>query len=139
MINEELHQIINHLKESTKKTYIQTYNRLIKSQLFDRSVLNTGEEKIIENIKLITDNPNSRQALLNIAIMIKHANYKPHDKLIAFRDELKDDIEKHHEKKDIILNEELPEFKYLYTHMEEQFDTGKPSYIINFLLLNFCI
>lgn len=137
-MNDEFDPAINGAKENTYKQYRSVYNRLMKSQLFERNITTTGEDKIISNIKLMTDNPNTRQSLLNVCIVIKKYFNKPCDGLVKYRDDLKKDIEMHHKKKDEKLNDELPDYSVLSSWMEGLYDANEyHKYVLNYLLLNY--
>lgn len=61
----------NEMSANTKKTYQTSYNRLVNSGLFSKSITDTPNLEIIENIKSITDKAESRNALITICVRLK--------------------------------------------------------------------
>lgn len=138
----ELEEACQNLKETTKKQYRSCYNVLMYSGFFSRPITTTGEDMIIKilNLNNIAENPNTKQNLLNVCIVIKKHFGKPHDLLIDFRNKIKDEIQKHHEEQKKEINEMLPDYTKLYAWMETLYDTGDYlQFVINFLLLNYFV
>ena len=70
---------------NTIKAYTQQYKKLRK--LLEKDVIESSQDTIIDTVRR-AENPNSRQALLNIGILIRQANKYAIDKLIAYRTKL---------------------------------------------------
>lgn len=75
----------NEMSSNTKKTYQTSYNRLVNSGLFSKSITETPNLEIIENIKSITDKAESRNALITICVRLKKQADKSIIELEHFR------------------------------------------------------
>lgn len=75
----------NEMSINTKKTYQTSYNRLVNSGLFSKSITETPNLEIIENIKSITDKAESRNALITICVRLKKNAEKSIIELEHFR------------------------------------------------------
>ena len=124
------------LSKNTLKSYTQSYNKLMKSNLFTRNIETTAESVIIENIKKITDNPNTAASLLNVCIIIKKHSGKNFEELFYYRNKLKTAIEKHH--KEINDNLNLPTYGELTAYLDTLYKNNEHlKYVINYLLINY--
>ena len=83
----ELVELFNNsdMLPNTKKTYQTSYNRLVNSGLFTKSITDTPNLAIIENIKHITDKAESRNALITVVVRLKKYSDKPIIELEHFR------------------------------------------------------
>jgi hypothetical protein len=136
IITEELKELLNskdNVSETTKKNYINQYNKLY-SQL-GKPIGDADEDKIIDSIKEISnDNPSNSWTYLNIPIMVKKLLKKDVDKLEEWRNELKEQRESHTKKNND--NKELPSLKTLQEFTNQLYEQGKwRDFIINELLL----
>lgn len=75
----------NEMSSNTKKTYQTSYNRLVNSGLFSKSITDTPNLEIIKNIKTITDKAESRNALITICVKLKKQADKSIIELEHFR------------------------------------------------------
>jgi len=75
----------NEMSVNTKKTYQTSYNRLVNSGLFSKSITDTPNLEIIGNIKSITDKAESRNALITICVKLKKQAEKSIIELEHFR------------------------------------------------------
>ena len=66
------------LNEKSITAYKNLYRRLIKTEKFDFPINDTNNKKIITIINEMPTTANSKQSLLNIAIIIKHINLLYH-------------------------------------------------------------
>ena len=135
---EKLEAFKNAMKcksKNTIKAYITQYNKL--SKLVGKDIANTSQKKILEIIKDI-DNSNSRQALLNIAILIRTNNKLDTKELLDNREKIKTEIKSTHKEKNKELQETLPTYQDLLDYLEVlRSKLNYRDYIINYLLINF--
>jgi len=119
---------------NTFKAYITQYNKLYK--LLGKDIGETSQKKILETIKDI-DNSNSRQALLNIAILIRTNNKLDTKELLDNREKIKTEIKSTHKEKNKELQETLPSYQDLLDYLETLRSKLKYGpYIMNYLLIN---
>ncbi len=124
--------------ESTKKTYISVYKRLLKLT-DDKPILSISEDNIIKSIHQEDIPPQSQNTLLSVAIYIRRNKDLKVDKLIKFRDTtLAKEKLAYKEKKNKSLQEDLPSLEKLENHTKILFKKEQyVSYIINFLMLRY--
>lgn len=119
---------------NTIKAYITQYKKL--HLLLDKDISETSQKKLMETVKDIT-NANSRQALLNIGILIRTARGLDTKDLIKYRDSLKDDIKTAQKKTNTTLSETLPTYEELEEYTESLKGKNDLNYILNYLLMNY--
>ena len=126
--------IISDKSANTIKAYITQYNKLYK--LLGKDIGETSQKKLMETVKDI-DNPNSRQALLNIGILIRTGKSLDIKDLIKYRDSLKEDIKSAQKKNNTTLSETLPSYEELEEYTESLKGKNDLNFIINYLLMNY--
>lgn len=119
---------------NTIKAYITQYNKLYK--LLGKDIGDTSQKKLMDTVKDI-DNANSRQALLNIGILIRTAKELDIKDLIKYRDSLKEDIKSAQKKNNTTLSETLPSYEELEEYTESLKGKNDINFIINYLLMNY--
>jgi len=119
---------------NTIKAYITQYNKLYK--LLGKDISEASQKKLMDTVKDI-DNPNSRQALLNIGILIRTAKNLDTKELIKYRDSLKEDIKTAQKKNNTTLSETLPSYEELEEYTESLKGKNDINFIINYLLMNY--
>lgn len=124
--------------ELTLKSYRERYNTMINSGLFNKPISKTGDNKVIEKVKQITDNLNSQQAYLNLALLLKrHVKKEESNALRLEIDKLRIKNEKVSFKKKEKLKEELPSKEYLLGKLNDLYENKKfREYIVNYLFIN---
>ncbi len=120
---------------NTQKAYKIQYTKL--RDMLGKDIGDASQKTLIKTIQEYS-NPNGKQALLNIAILIRREDKADVKALEDLRDKLKGDIKKDIQKKNVELPKSLPTYEDLveYTDMLwEQSDWT--DYIINYLLINY--
>ena len=121
--------------ENTKKAYRIQYNKLYK--LLDKNIGNASQQKIMDTIDGL-DNNNTKQALLNIGILIRKMNKSEVNHLEKLRDNLKGSIKEAQKVNNRNLDETLPSYEELIEYIESLKDKKfYRDYIINYLLINY--
>jgi len=119
--------------EKTIKTYKQQYTKL-RADL-GKDIHESSEDKIIE-IADLQDNNNTKQARLNIGILVRKLYNYETKKLEKQRDIWKGNIKEDVKKKNEI--KKLPSYPDLLEYMEYLYENDKwVEYVINYLLINF--
>ena len=75
----------DNITEQTKKTYTHIANNLPFNVL-------TSQQTIIKKLNDLYENPNTKSLNLNMIILVRKHNEEETDKLIKFRNSLRDDI-----------------------------------------------
>jgi len=117
---------------NTQKAYITQYKKLYN--LLKKNIAETSERLILKTIKEGVDNANSRQALLNIAILIRQGD---NTELIAYREKLKVEIKDAQRQNNQVLQETLPSYDELVEYTESLKGKNDLYYILNYLLMNY--
>ena len=118
----------------TQKAYKTSYRKL-REELGD-SPIHEVDQSILVDIAKEVQNPHSRHAIINIAVIVRKLYDLPITQLEVLRDINKKDIEKRTRAKNKELK--LPSYDDLIEHMNKKFDENKwTDYIINYLLINF--
>lgn len=121
--------------DATKKQYRIQYNKLYK--LTNKPIAETSEKKLMEIIDGISGN-NNKQALLNIAILVRRMEKYSTTKLEDLQQRLKGEINKDIKIKNVELKETLPKYQELVDYTDYLWDKNEwTDYIINYLLLNY--
>jgi len=109
----------------TQKTYLQISNTLPFNVL-------TSQPTIIKKLNELYKNPNTKALYLNMIVLVRRHNGEETDKLIKFRNSLRDDIIKIRKEKMSETKNELPSYSELLGKLNELKGT---SYIINYLFI----
>ncbi len=117
----------NKISEQTKKTYTQ----ISKSLPFN--VLTT-QPTIIKKLNELYENPNTKALYLNMIILIRRNNSEATDKLIKFRNSLRDDIIETRKNKMSEIKNSLPPYSLIMLKLKE---LNGIEYIINYLLITY--
>jgi len=123
---------------NTIRSYKQQYRKL--REYLKKDVSEISQAMIIQSIDKITDNNNSRAALLNIAIVVRKLYEKGVDLMEKRRVELKKNICVDMKVAHKELAESLPPLSEFDQYIDFLYDNGKwQEYVINYLIRNaFC-
>tara|TARA_R110000765_G_scaffold403232_1_gene499269 strand:+ start:3425 stop:4273 length:849 start_codon:yes stop_codon:yes gene_type:complete len=114
------------LSDKTRETYL--YN--VKNLTFDFEML--SQVTLLNNIKKKFENPNSRSMHLNLLILMRKQDNLQIDKLLKYRDTLREEIIVL--RKENLAELELPTFE----EFKEKLDKSQGlRYLINYLFFNF--
>jgi|TARA_R100000482_G_C5113571_1_gene141827 hypothetical protein len=124
-------EYLDHIKKEKKLSAqtLKTYENISNQLPFN---LLTTQPTIIKKIKELYDNPNTKQLFLNIIILVRRFKGEETDKLIKYRNALRDDIVKERKKNLDILDDKLPTLEYILSKLENL--SGK-KYILNYLMI----
>lgn len=126
---------VDNKSENTKKAYRTQYKKL--KNMLGKDIGETSQRTLIKTIQE-HDNPNGRQALLNIAILIRRLDKLSVTELEDLREKLKGDIKTEVKKKNTNLPKSLPSYEDLVEYTNMLYDQNEwTDYIINYLLLNY--
>ena len=131
---KKLHVLLNINSDDDFKYYLTNYDKL--SESFKRDIADTSQKKLMDTVKDI-DNANSRQALLNIGILIRTAKSLDIKDLLKYRDYLKVDIKTAQRENNQVLQETLPTYDELVEYTESLKGKNDLYYILNYLLMNY--
>jgi len=109
---------------------IKTYKNIGTNLPFN---LLSTQPTIIKKLKELYDNPNTLQLYLNMIILVRRHNEEETDKLIKFRNSLKDEIIQARKKNLDDLDDTLPKIDYI---MEQLNNLNGIRYILNYLMIN---
>jgi len=126
--------IISDKSANTQKSYITQYKKLYK--LLEKDISDTSQKKLMDTIKEV-DNANSRQALLNIGILIRTDKKLDIKDLLKYRETLSSDIKTAQKQNNVVLQETLPSYNELVEYTESLKGKNDLYYIINYLLINY--
>ena len=128
LIDEYIEKIKSEKKVS--EGTIKTYKNIGTNLPFN---LLSTQPTIIKKLKELYDNPNTLQLYLNMIILVRRQNEEETDKLIKFRNSLRDQIIESRKKKLDDLDETLPKVDYI----SEQLDNlNGIRFILNYLMIN---
>ena len=117
---------------NTIKTYLRFYNKII--EYFDKPVSDTSQSKLIE-LSDTFENLNSKQGILNIAILVRRLKDLSTKELEEKRELNKGKLVKHVKESNAKLN--LPSYQDLIEYLDYLYASEKYNeFIINFLLMN---
>ena len=120
------------ISESTRKNYINDYNRLRLLLNTNKSLYNMSQKDILTAIK---SSENSQANLLNIAIMILRSKNKANTKLLGYRERLFKERKAVQNKKNMkILKDNNVDFNQLNEILEKSVGN---HYLLFYLLMNF--
>ncbi len=121
---------------ATRKTYKAQYKKLHK--LIGNDIASVSQKNAIQAIKEEVNNPNSQQALINIAIIVRKIRNLPVHQLEAERESNKEMI--NIQIKENNKNLDLPSLVQLEDYTQSLYQQNNwTDYIINFLLLNYYV
>tara|TARA_R110000796_G_scaffold47208_1_gene113669 strand:+ start:1091 stop:1927 length:837 start_codon:yes stop_codon:yes gene_type:complete len=136
-MSTELEQLMLTLEDKTKATktnYKSAYKKLRK--VVEKDFAELSEDDLINGIKT-SDNPNSQQATINVAILVYKSLDKSVEKLIKLREENKQKIKLLIKAKNGALCVSLPSYNQLIGHLDGLYEASKwQEYIICYLLIN---
>jgi hypothetical protein len=115
----------DNITEQTKKTYTHIANNLPFNVL-------TSQQTIIKKLNDLYENPNTKALNLNMIILVRKHNEEETDKLIKFRNSLRDDIIKIRKEKMTETKNNLPSYNEIMGKLD---DLKGINYLINFLFL----
>ena len=126
------------IKDSTKKTYLQTYKRMVKSKIFKNAIPAASEKTIIENIEKLTDKTTSRINLLILCTILQKIYNKDVNELVKYRKKLYDNLTTDISEKNIFLQKALPSFDEIENYINDLY-TKKLyiQYVINYLIFTY--
>ena len=134
----ELKRLMDSVSEksiNTQKSYKTQYNKLHK--LIEKDIGDTSEKKLLEII-MEQPNNNQKQALINIAILVRRKEELSVNVLMSQRDKLKTNLQEDVKVKNEILKDTLPPYEELIEYMNYLWDKNEwTDYIINYLLINY--
>tara|TARA_R100001463_G_scaffold51255_1_gene101831 strand:+ start:2786 stop:3634 length:849 start_codon:yes stop_codon:yes gene_type:complete len=115
----------DNITEQTKKTYTHIANNLPFNVL-------TSQQTIIKKLNDLYENPNTKALNLNMIILVRKHNEEETDKLIKFRNSLRDDIIKIRKEKMTETKNNLPSYNEIMGKLD---DLKGVNYLINYLFL----
>ncbi len=135
---EQAFNIKTSLSDKTKTNYKNYYKRM-SALLGGKEIIKSSNKKIIKVLKDDKEIPaSSKQALLNVAIVIKQTHELKTDELIKFRDTGREKLSEQIATKNIELEKELPSLAELKTFMNELYkEKDWDAFLVNYLLINF--
>ena len=127
LVKEYLAETDSKITEQTKKTYTNISKNL------DFNIL-TKQALIVKKLKDADRNPNTTAIYLNIVILVRRHRNEGTDKLIKYRNSLRDEIIKLRKENLKKVKDDLP----TYQELEESLDKMSGlSYVINYLFLKY--
>ena len=121
--------------QNTIKAYTTQYKKLFN--LLGDLIMQVSQRRVIKTIKEEVDNPNSRQALLNIAILIRQSNKYSVEEMLDYREKLKEEIKGKIKTDNKQLQEVLPSYNDLLDYLDKLSKAKKyREYIINYLMIH---
>ena len=117
----------NAISENTQKTYLNVGKNIPFNIL-------TTQSTVIKKLNDLVENPNSMALYLNVIILIRRHNKEETDKLVKFRNQLKDKIINLRKEKLGDLKDNLPTKNDLLEKLNEM---SGIRYIINYLFVNY--
>ena len=117
----------NAISENTQKTYLNVGKNIPFNIL-------TTQSTVIKKLNDLVENPNSMALYLNVIILIRRHNKEETDKLVKFRNQLKDKIINLRKEKLGDLKDNLPTKNDLLEKLNEM---SGIRYIINYLFINY--
>jgi ubiquitin len=135
---EHAFNIKTSLSDKTKTNYKNYYKRMV-ALLEGKEIIKSTNKKIIKVLKDDKEIPaSSKQALLNVAIVIKQTHELKTNDLIKYRDNGREKLSEQIATKNIELEKELPSLAELKTFMNELYKVKDwDAFLVNYLLINF--
>ncbi len=115
------------ISEQTKKTYMQTGKTLPFN-------ITTKQHIIIKKLNELYNNPNTKSLYLNMIILVRRDNDLETDKLIKFRNDLRNEIIKLRKENLSDSKNELPSYENIIQKLNE---LNGIRYILNYLLITY--
>ena len=132
----ELKRLMDSVSEksvNTQKSYKTQYNKLHK--LVEKDISETSEKKLL-TIIMEQPNNNQKQALINIAILVRREQRLATTLLEDQREKLKGNLQEDVKAKNTVLKDTLPPYEELIEYMNYLWDKNEwTDYIINYLLI----
>ena len=132
----ELKRLMDSVSEksvNTQKSYKTQYNKLHK--LVEKDISETSEKKLL-TIIMEQPNNNQKQALINIAILVRREQTLATTLLEDQREKLKGNLQEDVKAKNTVLKDTLPPYEELIEYMNYLWDKNEwTDYIINYLLI----
>jgi len=117
-------------EKSVSEGTLKTYKNIGESLPFS---LLTSQPVLIKKLKDLYSNPNTLQLYLNMIILVRRYKDEDTDKLIKFRNSLRDEIIESRKKNLDELDETLPKVDYI---MDELNNLTGIRFILNYLIIN---
>lgn len=124
-------EYLEHIKKekSVSENTIKTYKNIGESLPFS---LMTSQPVLIKKLKDLYSNANTLQLYLNMIILVRRFKNIDTDKLIKFRNSLRDEIIESRKKNLDELDDKLPKLDYI---MNELNDLTGIRYVLNYLII----
>ena len=117
--------------KSTAKSYRTTFRKL--RDILGKNISDTAEDTCAKAIMVATDNINSAQALINIAILVRQNKQMPVDTLTSQRTTNKGEVTEMLKQANLFTD--LPPLSALDDHLEDLWNKSMyRDYIVNFLI-----
>jgi len=121
--------------KATIKSYTTQYRKLKKA--LDKDISESSQKSIID-VAQQEEKANSKQALINIGILVRRLYKLNVDTLIKERDSTKDEITSQVKEKNAEIKDDLPSLSDLEEYTDYLYENKKWfEYIINYLLINY--
>ena len=133
---EYFKDVIKDKSANTIKSYVTQYKKLYK--LLNKNIADTTQNDIMEIVMNVA-NANSRQALLNIAIIIHTAKEMDVSRFLKYRETLKKEIKELQKQNNIVYKETLPTYDELVDYTQNLIGKNNLFFVINYLLLNYYV
>ena len=129
--NELIREYLDHIKKekSVSVGTLKTYKNIGESLPFS---LLTSQPVLIKKLKDLYSNANTLQLYLNMVILVRRHNDHDTDKLIKFRNSLRDEIIESRKANLTKLDDSLPKLNVI---MDELNDLTGIRYILNYLII----
>lgn len=129
--SELIREYLDHIKKekSVSEGTLKTYKNIGESLPFS---LMTSQPVLIKKLKDLYSNPNTLQLYLNMIILVRRYKDEDTDKLIKFRNSLRDEIIESRKANLDKLDDTLPKLDYI---MNELNNLTGIRYILNYLII----
>ena len=130
--SELIKEYLEHIKKekSVSENTLKTYKNIGESLPFS---LLTSQPVLIKKLKDLYTNPNTLQLYLNMIILVRRYKDEDTEKLIKFRNSLRDEIIENRKKNLDDLDDKLPKVDYI---MNELNNLTGIRFILNYLIIN---
>ena len=121
----------------TLTTYRNLYKRLY--ECLGKGVKTISQKKIIDCVNTLNMTPNTKDALIKVAIIIKKHHNKPFKQLNNFKISLQNNIQTYNNNKKQTLKKELPSKEDLCKYLEvlKNNENKIIEYLVNYLIIHF--
>ncbi len=125
-------EYLEHIKKekSVSEGTLKTYKNIGESLPFS---LLTSQPVLIKKLKDLYSNPNTLQLYLSMIILVRRIKDEDTEKLIKFRNSLRDEIIESRKKNLDELDDKLPKVDYI---MDELNNLTGIRYVLNYLIIN---